>query len=83
MTPSRYLLVAAIILTTLLSLAGCGSSNPNSSMQSQSTGMAMGMVNVHVSDPPTGRGSSNGPFLHVYVTITDVQINASGTRRRQ
>lgn len=79
MTPSRYLLVAAIILTTLLSLAGCGSSNPNSSMQSQSTGMAMGMVNVHVSDPPTCRGSSNGPFLHVYVTITDVQINASGT----
>lgn len=80
MKPSRALLVAAIVATiasvALLSLAGCGSSGANSNTQSNQ-GNAMGMVNLSVSDPPTCRSSSSGPFLHVYVTITDVQINAS------
>ena len=84
MKPSGAFLVAAIVATiaslALLFLAGCGSSGANANMQSnQSNGNAMGMVNLSVSDPPTCRGSSNGPFLHVYVTVTDVQINASGT----
>ncbi len=85
MKPSRALLVAAIVATTVVSvalllLAGCGSSGADANtMTNQSGSGGMAEVNLSVSDPPTCRGSSHGPFLHVYVTITDVQINASGS----
>src|SRR5215471_287413 len=36
------------------------------------------MVNVRVSDPATCSGPK-GTFSHIYVTITDVQINASAS----
>jgi uncharacterized protein DUF4382 len=36
------------------------------------------MVNVRLSDPATCSGPQ-GPFSHIYVTITDVQINASAS----
>lgn len=36
------------------------------------------LVNVTVSDPATCSGPS-GPFSHIFVTITDVQINASAS----
>jgi hypothetical protein len=35
-----------------------------------------GFVNTMVSDPPTC-SSPNGPYLHVYVTVTDVEIHSS------
>lgn len=38
----------------------------------------MGTVNVMLSDPATC-ASPDGPFSHVYVTITDVRANASST----
>jgi hypothetical protein len=50
---------------------GGGSSSP-------STGTGTGKVTVSISDPATCAGPS-GPFLHVYVTITDVQANVSST----
>jgi hypothetical protein len=81
---SRNLLVAAIVASiasvALLLQAGCGSSSADANTNNNQSGSdQMAMVNLSVSDPPTCRGSSNGPFLHVYVTITDVQINASST----
>lgn len=48
------------------------------SSSSSSTGTATGKVAVSISDPATCAGPS-GPFLHVYVTITDVQANVSST----
>ena len=36
------------------------------------------MVSVSLSDPATC-GAPNGPFSHIYVTVTDVQINQSGS----
>ena len=37
-----------------------------------------GFVNTMVSDPPTC-SSPNGPYLHVYVTVTDVEIHSSSS----
>src|SRR5579864_153173 len=54
----------------LLSCGGGGSHPMNSS--------APAMINVAVSDPATCSGPQ-GPFSHIYVTITDVQINASSS----
>src|SRR5262249_11715496 len=64
----RYLLIvagSALIVAGLM--AGCGggrSSNPTA------------IVNLSVSDPPTC-SAPNGPFSHVFVTVTDVQIHTS------
>lgn len=58
-------LVAAIAFT----LAGC-SSNSNST--------ASAMVQVSLSDPATC-ASPQGPFSHIYVTVTDVLIHQSAT----
>jgi len=49
---------------------------PNCNSGSHSTSSAPAMVNVAVSDPATCSGPQ-GPFSHIFVTITDVQINAS------
>src|SRR5258708_24772982 len=38
----------------------------------------MAMANVHLSDPSTCT-SPNGPFSHVYVTISDVQAHTSAS----
>lgn len=62
---------ASLALATLALLAGCMGGSSNSSTTS-----SMATVNVSVSDPAPCAGSQ-GPFSHVYVTITDVQINAS------
>ncbi|HKT87851.1 MAG TPA: DUF4382 domain-containing protein [Candidatus Sulfotelmatobacter sp.] len=59
-----------VSLVCTLVLSGCGngkSSTPNGAF-----------VNVRVSDPATCSGPK-GAFSHIYVTITDVQINASGS----
>ena len=38
----------------------------------------MGMATVSISDPATCAGP-DGPYAHVYITITDVQANVSST----
>lgn len=64
------LVVVLVVSGTLLLSCGGGSSN---SMTSKSAA-----INLTVSDPATCSGPQ-GPFRHIYVTITDVQINASST----
>ena len=66
--------IATILLAVFL--IGCGSNNP-----APNTAPAASVVtttNVSISDPPTCAGPA-GPYAHVYVTISDVQINASST----
>jgi len=61
------------IVIAILFLAGC-SGKSSTSMSSN----APATVNMTVSDPATCSGPQ-GPFSHIYVTITDVQINASSS----
>ena len=71
--PLRKLFPLAIAVCCLtvaaLFVAACSSMNGT-----VSTGTAM--ISVKVSDPTTC-ATPNGPFSHVYVTITDVQANVS------
>lgn len=63
--------LSVILMTCALVLWGC------SSGKSSATNAAS-FVNVRVSDPATCSGPK-GAFSHIYVTITDVQINASAS----
>jgi len=65
-------LVCTALLTSLL-VTSCSSSKSTTTSNS-----APGLVNVRVSDPPTCSGPQ-GAFSHIYVTITDVQINSNGS----
>ena len=72
---SKYAILCTVAVVCgvglfLLSCSGGSSHSMNSS--------APAMVNVAVSDPATCSGPQ-GPFSHIYVTITDVQINASSS----
>src|SRR5438067_2016569 len=74
---SRKLLIVSIFLVGLVAIAtavptGC-SSNVTSAITS-----GMASANVMLSDPATCQ-APNGPFSHVWVTITDVKasVNAS------
>jgi hypothetical protein len=62
----------SVLVLGLLAIA-CGTSSNNSS-----TSPSSGMVSVSISDPATCAGP-DGPFAHVYVTITDVQANVSAS----
>ncbi len=62
--------VVLVLSGALLLSCGGGSSN---SMTSKAA-----MINLTVSDPATC-SAPQGPFSHIYVTITDVQINASSS----
>lgn len=64
----RALLLIVVLGTAFLAFS-CGG---NSSSKAASPAK----VNVTVSDPATC-SAPEGPFSHIYVTITDVQINAS------
>jgi hypothetical protein len=66
---SRSVLVAAFVavVAIVLVLVGC-SGNSNSSQT--------GFVNTSVSDPPTCSAPS-GPYSHVFVTVTDVEIHTN------
>lgn len=57
-------LTVLLVLTALFLLA-CGGSSP-------------GTVNLSLSDPPTCM-APQGPYMHVYVTVQDVQIHQSAT----
>jgi hypothetical protein len=60
-----------IFLLCALVFVGCSSNG-------KSTPSGGAFVNVRVSDPTTCSGPT-GAFAHIYVTITDVQINASAS----
>ncbi|MDR3727225.1 MAG: DUF4382 domain-containing protein [Terracidiphilus sp.] len=68
----RLTCVLTCLLVTALLVAACGGSN------STTTTSGMANVNVSLSDPATCAGP-DGPYSHVYVTITDVQANVSST----
>jgi hypothetical protein len=55
------------MFAVVLVLVACGGSNSNSQT---------GFVNSSVSDPPTCSAPS-GPYSHVFVTVTDVEIHTS------
>jgi hypothetical protein len=59
------------LLVCALVLAGCSGNG-------KSTASGGAFVNVRLSDPATCSGPT-GAFAHIYVTITDVQINASAS----
>ena len=63
--------VAAVFLLSVALFLSCGSG-------AHSTSSMPATVNLTVSDPATCSGPQ-GPFRHIYVTITDVQINASSS----
>jgi len=67
----RALFCAIVIVSTIaLFLTGCSGGNSHSG--------APAMVSVAVSDPTTCSGPQ-GPFSHIFLTITDVKINASAS----
>ncbi len=71
----RFFFLFTLIVGALAAAAGIivGCSNGTSGA---TTGMAT--ANVHLSDPSTCT-SPNGPFSHVYVTISDVQVHTSAS----
>src|SRR5260370_23073509 len=73
MRRSLYVFLILVSVTTALFLASCGGGS-NSTMTTTSPAT----VNVSMSDPATC-GAPQGPFSHIYVTITDVEIHQSAT----
>src|SRR5258708_8865806 len=65
-------LAISLVLATILCLCGCSGKSGG-----RMSGAPVKM-NVTVSDPATCSGPQ-GPFRHIFVTITDVQINASSS----
>src|SRR5579872_5810809 len=63
---------AGCLSVLVLFVAACSSVNGTLTTSGMST------VNVMISDPATC-ATPNGPFSHVYVTITDVSANVSST----
>lgn len=64
-----YIAFISFFVAVAILLLSCGGSNGNPASN-------MATVSVSVSDPPTC-AAPNGPYSHVYVTITDVQIHTS------
>jgi len=73
---SRRAQMCAIALVMVIGIAFVLSSCSGGSHSMTSTMPAK--INLAVSDPATCSGPQ-GPFSHIFVTITDVQINASST----
>jgi hypothetical protein len=73
---SRHTLICAIAPALLIGIAFVLSSCSSGSHSMTSATAAK--INLAVSDPATCSGPQ-GPFSHIFVTITDVQINASAS----
>ena len=65
-------LAASCLLVAALFVAAC------SNMKGTVSGSSMAAVTTMVSDPATC-ATPNGPFSHIYVTITDVEANMSSS----
>ena len=72
---SRTLWLFAGLFTLLLAGIMTVACSNNSSTTSSGTGATASVV---ISDPATCAGP-NGPYAHVYVTITDVQVNVNAS----
>jgi hypothetical protein len=72
----RIFLLFTLIVGALAAAAGIIVGCSNGTSGTNTTGMAT--ANVHLSDPSTCT-SPNGPFSHVYVTISDVQAHTSAS----
>lgn len=59
-----------------LGLAACGGNNRVTSASGAATD---GTVSTTLSDPAPCATATNGPFAHVYVTVTDVQASTSAS----
>src|SRR5260370_28560713 len=68
---ASFCTLATVAILMAVFLYGCSSSTSSSSVSPAT-------VNVMVSDPATC-SAPQGAFSHIYVTITDVKINASAT----
>jgi hypothetical protein len=68
-----YSVAIVLSLTAIGFLDGCSSGNSKTNVNSN-----LATVNITLSDPATCSGPQ-GPFSHIYVTITDVQIHASAS----
>ena len=66
---ASFCTITLILLISMLFVFGCGGTGKPAANGSP-------MINVRISDPATCSGPQ-GAFSHIYVTITDVQINAS------
>ncbi len=64
------ILAVALVLTGAIVVGCSGSSSPTTS--------GMAKVSVMLSDPSTCM-APNGPYQHVYVTVTDIKTNVSST----
>jgi len=62
--------LAVLLFVCAVALSGCSNGKPSTPNGA--------FVNVRVSDPATCSGPK-GAFSHIYVTITDVQVNASAS----
>ena len=67
-----FTVAVLVVFSGVLILFGCSGSGSSKASAMPAT------VNVTVSDPATCSGPQ-GPYSHIYVTITDVQINASSS----
>src|SRR5215472_11921786 len=68
----------SLVLCLVLSFAACGGSTSQSSLSNKNSNSMPATLNISVSDPHTCAGPS-GPFNHIYVTVTDVEIHASSS----
>ena len=70
----RFIPVVSLVVSAVLALLliGCSGSNSNNPMQ-------MATVQVSLSDPATC-SAPQGPFSHVYVTVTDCSLLMIATR---
>jgi hypothetical protein len=67
-----------LILCLPISLGAIAALIAGCSGTAASTSATMAQVSVKLSDPSTCM-APNGPFAHVYVTVTDVKANVNGT----
>src|SRR5260370_13736859 len=67
-----------LILSLSLSLGAIAAMIAGCSGTATSTSATMAQVSVKLSDPATCM-APNGPFAHVFVTVTDVKANVNGT----
>jgi len=63
--------ITTALALSITFLAACGSSNGSPQTASAAT------TTITISDPATCSSGTGGPFSHVFVTVTDVVINAS------
>lgn len=69
----KYLGFLGAIISVVLFLLNCGGGGSN-----MTSGSGTGMVSLSLSDPATC-SEPQGPFSHIYVTVTDVSINQSAS----